>query len=463
MSQALGGRFQLLRAGLGESLFPDAPDERSESRGGYLLIVLGLLALAVFLQLLRVGWSVSLNSLWAEDGTIFLQGGLAHGFGQTLLTPYSKYLVLVPRLIGEAASLVPLRDAPAAVSILSAAVVALSGLAVWHASAGHIRSPYLRGALAALTVLAPVAGLESIDSASYVSWYMLFATFWLLLWRPPTMRGAVLAALFILATALSNPGVWFFIPLAALRAIAIRDRRDVALVAGFGVGAAIQIPVLALSSEQAVEPLWTGDIWTVYLQRVLDGAAFGLRLGGEAWSHLGWPFLIALIACAVAGLAVGIKRSTPAARYLAAVAIPTSLLMFVVSLYQRAVGPQMIWLAHAYNGNGGRYAIVPALLLASVALVLIDSSSRTRSGPSGRPWASAGAVALAVLAIAGSFDAEEIAARGAPPWEAALKSAAAACAGEHLVETSVPTSPPGFGVQVRCEQIASFAEGPARR
>jgi hypothetical protein len=453
----------MLRTRLGNSLFPDAPREPPVSKAGCLLIVLGLLALAIFLQLLRVGWSVSLNSLWAEDGPIFLQGGLTHGFGQTLFTPYSKYLVLVQRLIGEVASLVPLRDAPAAVSILSAGVVALSGLVVWHASAGHIRSPYLRGTLVALTILAPVAGLESIDSASYVSWYMLFATFWLLLWRPPTMRATALAALFILTTALSNPGVWFFIPLAALRAVAARDRRDVAIVAAFGVGAAIQIPVLALSSEQAVEPLWTGDIWTVYLQRVLDGAAFGLRLGGEAWSHLGWPFLIALMVCAVAGLAVGIKRSAPPARYLAAVAIPTSLAMFVVSLYQRAVGTQMIWPAHAYNGNGGRYAIVPALLLASVALVLIDNASRKHPGPSGRPWASMAAVALAVLAIAGSFDVEEIAGRGAPSWKAALKSAATACATEHLAEAAIPTSPPGFGVQIPCEQIASFAEGPVGR
>ncbi len=82
--------------------------------------------------------------------------------------------------------------APAATSTLAALAAAVSGLAVWVASAGHIRSPYLRLALAAATVLAPVSGLESTDSGSYASWYLLFASFWLLLWRPRTDWGAAL-------------------------------------------------------------------------------------------------------------------------------------------------------------------------------------------------------------------------------------------------------------------------------
>lgn len=439
---------------LGESLFPDTPPARTTlGRGEGAVLVAALLALAVILQLARLGWSASLNSLWAEDGPIYLQEALGQDFWHAVVHTYATYLVLVPRLIAEVAALVPLQDMAAAVSILSAGVVALSGLVVWHASAAHVRDPYLRGTLAALTVLCPVAGLESLDSAAYVPWFMLFATFWILLWRPRTMRGTVLAALFALATGLSTPGVWFFLPLAALRAAAARDRRDLTILAGFAIGAAVQVPVLALNGEQAVTPLWTSDIWTVFLQRVVDGAPLGLRLGGVAWAHLGWPLLVALVLAALAGLAIGASRSTPGARYIAAIAIPTSLAMFVVSLYQRAVGTPMLWPEGMHNGTGSRYAIVPVLLVVSAAVVLLDGAARRNATRRRLSPSTAATCAVLLIALATSFWARNIAVRGAPPWDDALKAAAVTCAREGVAEVAVPTSPPGFGMQLSCDRI----------
>jgi len=456
-------KLRALRAHLDDSLFPAARQVASTLRGWeFVVLAAALLALVVVLQLARLGWSASLNSLWAEDGPIYMQEALTQDFWHAIVSTYATYLVLVPRLIAEAASLAPLREVPAAVSILSALVVGLSGLAVWIASAAHLPSPYLRGALVALTVLSPVAGLESIDSAAYVPWYMLFASFWLLLWRPATLRGATAGGLFILLTGLSTPGLWFFAPLAGLRALAIRGRRDLILVGAYAVGAAVQIPVLAFTDETAVEPLWTGDIWTTFLQRIVDGAPLGLRLGGNAWTHLGWPFLIVLTVCLVAALAVGFRRAAPGARYLAAIAIPTSLAMFVVSLYQRAVGAQMVWPEQVWNASGGRYAIVPALLLVSAGLVLLESAQRRRSAASRRlpPWPSLAVVALLAVAIATSFWSRDLAVRGTPPWDAALDHAEATCAGGGETSAALPTSPPGFGISIPCDQVVA-ATAPA--
>lgn len=446
---------------LGESLFPDAPPARTTlGRGESAVLVAALLALAIILQLARLGWSASLNSLWAEDGPIYLQEALGQDFWHAIVHTYATYLVLVPRLIAEVASLVPLQSMAAAVSILSAAVVALSGLIVWHASAAHVRDPFLRGTLAALTVLCPVAGLESLDSAAYVPWFMLFATFWILLWRPRTMRGAVLAALFAMATGLSTPGVWFFLPLAALRVAAARDRRDLTILAGFAIGVAVQVPVLALNGEQAVTPLWTSDIWTVLLQRVVDGAPLGLRLGGIGWEHLGWPLLIALLLAGLAGLAFGLRRSPPGARYIAAIAIPTSLAMFVVSLYQRAVGTPMLWPEGIYNGTGSRYAIVPVLLVVSAAVVLVDGTVRLSVRPRRLSPSATATCAILLIALATSFWARDLAVRGAPPWDDALKAAAVTCAREGVAEVAVPTSPPGFGMQLGCDRILDAHPSP---
>lgn len=449
-------RLPAIRAGLDNTLFLDPPEPRARlSRGEAALLLGGLLVLAVVLQLLRLGGSQPLHSLWAEDGQVFLQGAFEKGFWDSLTTPYGGYLVLVPRLIGEVAAWLPVRAAAAVTAILATVLVALSGLLVWLASAAHISNPWLRGALVAALVLCPVAGLESIDAGAYVLWYMLFAVFWALLWRPRSGIGAGLAALFLLATGLTTPGVWFFAPLAALRTVAVRGRRDAVMVAAYWAGALAQVPVLAANQGSAVKPHWTADIWTVYLQRILDGAALGLRLGGLAWEHAGWALPIALLALAAAGLYAGWRRAAAPARWVAAIAIPTSLAMFVVSLYQRAVGTAMVWPTGASFGAGSRYAIVPALLLLSAALVLVDRSSRRRGGPLG--LSAAGAVTLAIVAVSigASFYAGDSAARGNPPWGSALDRAEAECRAQRLASVGVPTSPPGFGLQVPCDRLGT--------
>lgn len=451
--EALGERFRALRERLDDSLFPTAPPAKQVSKGELAVIVASFAVLGIVLQLLRPGWTASLESLWAEDGPIFLQGAVSQGFVDAIFTPYAGYLVLVPRLIGEGAALMPLGDTAAAVSILSATVVTLSGIAVWFAARAHIRNPWLRGTLACLTVLAPVAGLESVDSAAYVPWYMLFAAFWLLFWRPRTMLGATLAALFVLLTGLSSPGVWFFAPLAALRALAIRNRRDATIVAAWAIGALSQVPVLALNQEQAVTPSWTSDIWIAYAQRVVDGALLGEYLGGEAWAQLGRPFLFLLLLAGLAALVVLARNSTPGARYMAAIAIPTSLLLFVVSAYQRAVGSEIMWPLGFYHGAAGRYAIVPALLLLSAGLALLDGWSRDPRKARLPAWVSMAVAAILWLGIFTSFDVRETEIRGTPPWEEALQGAAAECSADGLADVSVPTSPPGFGMSLPCERV----------
>jgi hypothetical protein len=458
----LGERAAAARRLLDRYLFPPPPpSSRGVAGWEKAVLVAGLLALAVFLQLLRIGWTGSLNSVWAEDGPVFLQGALTGSFWHALGTEYSGYLVVVPRLIAELASALPLRDAAATVAIASAAMVALSGLVVWSAAANQIADPYLRGALALATVLTPVGGLESIDSASYVSWYMLFAVFWILLWRPRTLAGAVAAGLFTALAVLSNPGAWFFLPLALLRALAVRDRRDAVIVGAYFGASALQLATVVDGAYEAVEPLWSRDIWTVLLQRVVDGAAFGLRLGGVAWAHLGWAFLIVLTVAVAIAFTLALARAEGRARALALLALATAGVMFVVSVYQRAVGPPMLWASGVYGGQGGRYAIVPVLLVLSAAMVALEGWRRR--GGAGLPrWLPLALVGLVLLSTGASFWSADEEARGTPTWDAGLDAAAAACATQGGGEAQIVSSPPGFEMRLPCSAIpaASGATSP---
>jgi hypothetical protein len=444
---------RVLRARLSAELFRDAPRQGPQLSGWEKGVLLGaLLALAIVLQLARLGWSSSLNTIWAEDGHIFLQEAIVNGPLHALTATYGTYLVLAPRLIGELASLVPLKQAPAAIAILSAAAVALSGFVVWLASAAHIRSPYLRAALVAITILTPVSGVEAVDSAAYVLWYMLFASFWILLWRPTSWGGTILAAAFVLVTALSTPGVWFFAPLAALRAIAARDRRDVLIVCAYAAGALAQVPVVALSTEVVSAPVWsTHEIWTATMQRLVTETPLGLHLAGNGWKLLGWPLLAVVAAAGLATLVVGWRRAGPHARWIAGLAVPIALVMFVVSLYQRGVAEQMVWLSDTYNYLGSRYVIVPSLLLLSALFVLLDR--RPQEQPSRPSTAHLRLALLAVLAVAvlSSFWVRDLVIRGAP-WKQAVESAERECAAGGA-EVLIPTSPPGWAVELPCTEL----------
>lgn len=450
-----------LRESLNRSLFrPAAPGGWNPSGWEAGCVLLAFLVLATALQLLRIGPHVAFDSVWAEDGPVFLQGAMTEGFLDSLTTTYAGYLVLLPRLVGEAGRLVPLQDAPVAISLASAVVVAVSGVVVWIASAGHIRNPYLRGLLVALTVLSPVAGLESLASGTYVSWYMGFGVFWLLLWRPRTTWGAALGGAFILATGLSSPAIFFFLPLAVLRAVAVRDRLDALLVGSFGLAAAIQLPIALLSDDAAPTPAWTADILTTFLQRVVDGTVLGQELGGYAWEQLGWAFLVAIsLAAAVFLLLLGSRASS--GRPLAAIAVGTATVMFVVSAYQRAVGTPMMWPPDLHHGLGGRYVMIPSLLLVSAALVLLEGRRAGRGGAGLSPAAIAvGAVLLVGLVT--SFDVADTSARGNPPWDASLEASAASCREQGPPAASVAISPPGWTMAISCERLESaFGAAPA--
>lgn len=449
-------KLQQLRAQLSGSLFPAAAEGgASFGRLEAAVLIVALLVLGTLLGLLRLGWSDSLNTVWAEDGPIYLQAAFTQGFWHAVFSPYAGYLVFVPRLIGAAGAAVPLQHAAATVSILSALVAAVSGLAVWFASAGHVRDPYLRGTLAFSIVLAATAGQEVLNSAAYAPWFMLAATFWLLFLRPRGLTAAILAGLFLLATGLSTPGVWFFIPVAVLRSATAANRRDAILLGGYWLGALVQVPVV-MGQEQG-PPLWSAHIWTAYLQRVVDAGVFGQRLGGNLWEHFGWAFLILFCLGVLVALVVGLWRTTPSARWFAALAIPTSIVMFILSAYQRTVGNNIFWSVGSSGGTASRYVLVPALLLLSAGVVIVDGVIR-RQGRAWRWWLAAPAIAVMILAVAVSFDMSNPEGRGRPYWEDALRTAANKCVSQQEEIAGIATAPPSFGVQLPCSEVASFAD-----
>ena len=239
-----------VRAVLAE-LFP-APAEPAAPRWpralGVPLVQVAAVALGAVVMLARIGGRPVWESVYAEDPGIFLPGALAHPWH--LLQSYGGYLQLVPRLIGQIAALVPIRDASVAFAVGGALVASGCGLFAYHASAGQVSSRWLRALLGLSVVLLPVAQLEIADNGVNSIWYLLIALFWAALWRPRTRAGAAVAAVVAFAAAASTSLGLLFAPLFAARAIVVPRRlREHAATAGWALGCLLQLLVILTSHQ----------------------------------------------------------------------------------------------------------------------------------------------------------------------------------------------------------------------
>ena len=206
-------------------LFP-APAEPAPRAGfprwAFLLVQVAVVAVGALVMLARYSGRPAWDSVWAEDPGIYLPWALAHPWH--LLQSYGGYLQLLPRLIGQIAALVPVRDASVAFAVGGAVVASGCGLFAYHASAGQVSSRWLRALVGLSVVLLPVAQLEIADNGVNTIWYLLVALFWAALWRPRTRAGAAVAAVVAFAAAASTSLGLVFAPLFAARAIAVPRR-----------------------------------------------------------------------------------------------------------------------------------------------------------------------------------------------------------------------------------------------
>ena len=456
-------RLQRARSFLDRTLFPEGPPPpRVTPRRA--LICGGIVLVAVTIQLAR-SWSAHpTDSLWAEDGSIWLSDAIHRGFFESLAMPYNGYLQTVSRLVATPVSWLPVDSYAAAMAIAAALIVTGCAFLVWRASAGHIENPVLRGALAAAVTLLPVAGTESIANVTNTIWYLLFASFWVLLWRPDTMARAVAAGAFLLVSALSSLGSILLLPLAVARGIAARDRRDWTMVAAFSIGLAVQ---LALSWDErnfldegsnkfAAPPAhWDWDLIPAYLQRAIGGAITGLRLSGHLWTSLGAFFYVVLGLALLAWLGIVFTRGSPRIRVFVPVALALSLTLFLASGYERWLisGHVFLWPKDSFNSYGARYMIVPTLLVLSALFVWLDEAERRFP----LPWRRIAFVVPAVIALSAiaSFKVGNTSYQSLVSWSDALDAAQKRCATDSRTEVSVPVSPAGwhFHLPLPCSKL----------
>jgi hypothetical protein len=447
------GRAALARtqAWLCQNVFRDAPPGSPHGRLWAAGVVLAGLVL-VGVQLLRMRSSAPLDSLWAEDGFVWLSGAIHLGFLHALVTPHDGYLQTLSRLIAEPVSVLPVRLFAPAMAISGALIVAGCVAIVWRCSAAYIQTPWLRLALCVLVVLTPAAGVEVFANVTNSIWFIQFAVFWLLLWRPASFAAACGAAAILLLAALSTAGVILLFPVWLLRAIALGDRRDAVIVAAPAVGALAQVqPLLAQTHTFFDTPNWSFSLFPAYAQRVLGGGVLGNRLAGDAWRGLGVSVEVLLGAVLVVAVLLAVVRVSARAKLLVALAAALSVAMFILSGYERGIASFLLWPPGHSNAANARYVICPSLLLLSAGFIALDDRLRLSWT---RRWriVSAGVVVTLIALALLSFSPADSAFRGTPTWSSSVALARTHCAGRHVSSVRLSVSPFG-SLEIPCNRL----------
>ena len=408
---AFTSRRHRATAHLEEWLFPLVPKSRAKRAivvGGY---VAGCAAVAV-LALLRQSGTPAWRTLWAEDGRVFYSQALSMPFTRTLVTPHDGYIQLYPRLVAELATVLPPRDASWVMALAGAiSLGVISGL-VFHMTRAQVASPVLRALLGLSMVLLPVAGAELLDNAVNVPWWLFFACFWALLWRPRTLLGRVGAASLCALTAASEPLTALLLPVAALRVAALgtpypsgrilahaarttgnawstkssRWFTAQAPVVGLLAGLVFQAAaIMTHAGNRGVAAAFSPGSAKGLGQSLAVRTGLGLVTGVRATDSLvvhdrALATALGALVLLVVG-AVGALCPSLGARVFSAVAVFTGLVCFLVPTWLRDVAPLM---AAGKVQPASRYQAVPLLLFLSVVVVEVEGwvagVSRRRPG-----------------------------------------------------------------------------------
>ncbi len=325
--------------------------------------------------------AIARDTLWAEDGRTFLQHALDTGPIASLVTPYAGYLHTVPRLLASVVvSFVPVSDWALGMTAGSCVVAGVLAAAILVATRDVVRWMPARVAIAALTVLAPLAPREVLGNAANLHSLFLWALLWIALARPRTRRTSIGLAIVALLGALTEIQVLFVLPLLVF---GLRDRRRWPVGIALLVGSAAQL-VATLSAPRAGSQQSAESVLSIAYGYLINGAmplAVPQNSIGRVAMTSGPALGIAVLALIGFAALLVVRRGTPGERLAVVSLLVGSVVVFAASLianphpftdYSALTGNQMldVWLV--------RYGVVPSMMLAAVIPISLGVALASR-------------------------------------------------------------------------------------
>ncbi len=413
----------------GAAATPSRTAEASPDRPAWspsALLVLGWVAAATVLLLLRQPGHAQWDTLWQEDGGVFLSDAYELPWLTTLVSEYNGYLHVVARLLVLPAAAVPVPMAADVVAVLASLTVALVSAYVFWASGALLCTLWARAVLAALVVVLPAAGYEVAGNLANLHWYLDFACL-MALARPHRTRAAFGVDLaVVLLAVLSDPLTGLLLPVAAWAAW--RGRlRDRVVVAGYVAALAVQAVLGALAdSPDPYGPVVLTELGVFYALRVAGSLLVGDAYLDEGVRGLGAPFVRGALVVVAALMVYGVAApgADAARRLLVATCAGLSGVFLAMPLLLRGTGGPITDVTFTLNNS--RYTLVPILLLVLAVLVTLD---RGDAWLRGRRLVEVRVLATVwfAAAVLTSWSVFSVGTAG-PSWDAALEQARADCA-----------------------------------
>jgi hypothetical protein len=398
----------------------------------------------------------SWNSLWAEDGVVFLQEALSDGPWQPFGTQYAGYLHAYPRLASLIVTGLPLSWAGVLYTFLASAVVVWVAWTVWSSGTGLLPSPWIRGILCTAVVLLPAGGLEALANVANGHFFLMFGAFWALLGRTRSWGGLLSAHALVVLACLSDPVTLIALPVAAARIVLLRRWRERLVSVTFAVSMAVQLLVVATAERETGGGLPSlPELAFGYSLRVVSTSAVGLAHTKE-FTEDGAVGEIRYVAAGVVllllvGLAVARRN-----RLVAVATLIASLTFFTV--------------ASAFSLGGSyppgepfrlvleltsRYTVVPALLLLTT-WCLLAQGLLGRLRPLARPALVALTAAPVLVFGVTDFRPDDGTRESGPAdWSTHVESLERACDRQPGSEpVTIPIQPPTtWAVTITCSDV----------
>lgn len=415
------------------------------------LLYAALALLGVTIALFRLPFS-SLDSLWTDDGAIFLEQAARAPLGSTLGQGYAGYAHLVPRLVAEiTVRLFPIQDAAVATSAIMAVLLSALALAIFFLSGAHLRRLPARLLLWLLIVAAPLAGMEVVLSTANFQWYLLVGSFFAVMCRRGGRTASAVSAIVLGVAVASSALALLFLPLVAVRANRFRRPGDWAVLGSGLLAAVFQVWVIAHSVRAPHGAYSALDFVPTYLVEVIGVGWVGPYPVRTAYGHspIGFLVVAALLLVLTGWLAWRSRRSTA----LGLVALGGSIAFYlIIAALSGFVSQPLLWLE---VGLGTRYYLLPVVLIGAVIVAGVEhamgSPVRTMR------LLGVGLIVLQLLVVVSSYRLFDPRASdlppGSPTWHTAVTLAREECAatGEREVYLrGTPRSPDVEAIVLPC-------------
>jgi hypothetical protein len=401
-------------------------------------------AILTWLQMVRrPGDPPAWDSLYVEDGQVFLGQALDQHAWDTLATSHLGYLNTAARAITEVATWFPLERAPLVMALLTSLAVALLAAYVFEASGAWIASPLLRGVLAVAMVLIPVTARDINATVANLHWYLIYASYWAVV-NPFRSRGWTIAsAALVLVATLTDPLTAVLLPLGVVLALRERGGRAAWAVPGAIVlGLLVQ---LALRDEGAerVGGVDAGAVPRIFAERVTSSLLAGdQHLFDVFGERTGSPFAWGSLALVAAVVAAGVWRLRGRRRHVLMAGAALSVAYFLIPVVSRGTDllvPDIPWALGA-----SRYMYLPVMFLLTALVAALDRGDPERAERA-RRRSPVREIALALLVL--TTVALDLRAphrtEGDPRWGPVVEQARRACEADRPAGRVTLTGAPG--------------------